>query len=81
MPQLTLEYTANVRVTAGLDELAGRLHEVLASVGGIRLENCKTRWQRLDGFAIGDGAPGRASSTSRSQEEYQESGSVRARPV
>ncbi len=55
MPQLTLEYTANIRQPIESDVLFAQLHNILATTGGIRTDNCKSRAIRLDDFFIGDG--------------------------
>jgi 5-carboxymethyl-2-hydroxymuconate isomerase len=55
MPHLTLEYTSNLpRAVAG-PELFGRLHGILADVGGIEMRNCKSRALGYDTFLVGDG--------------------------
>jgi len=56
MPQLTLEYTANIKQKIDFADLFAQLHQVLVDVGGIPLGNCKSRAYRLDDFHIGDGA-------------------------
>ena len=38
MPHLVLEYSANIDCPPDLPVLFGRLHEVLAETGGIRLQ-------------------------------------------
>jgi 5-carboxymethyl-2-hydroxymuconate isomerase len=55
MPHLTLEYTGNLRPAASFDELFAQLHQVLAEVGGISPDNCKSRAIRLDDYFVGGG--------------------------
>ncbi len=55
MPHLTLEYTANLGVRAPNRDLLLRLHHLLESEAGIRVENCKSRWRGLPDWAVGDG--------------------------
>jgi 5-carboxymethyl-2-hydroxymuconate isomerase len=55
MPHLTLEYTANIQREIEFEELFCRLHDVLADVGGIKKENCKSRAVQRDRFYLGDG--------------------------
>ena len=31
------------------------LHHLLHATAGIRLENCKSRWRRVEGWVVGDG--------------------------
>jgi 5-carboxymethyl-2-hydroxymuconate isomerase len=54
MPQLTLEYTNNLRPTGDLKILFSRMHHVLEAAG-IRKQNCKSRAICLDTFHIGEG--------------------------
>jgi 5-carboxymethyl-2-hydroxymuconate isomerase len=55
MPHLTLEYTGNIEQEIDFDDLFGKLHRILAGVGAIRLDNCKSRAWRLDHYYIADG--------------------------
>lgn len=56
MPQLTLEYTGNID-RIDFTALFGALHDVLATLGGVRIQNCKSRAIRLAEFHIAEGAP------------------------
>ncbi|MFQ5754949.1 MAG: 5-carboxymethyl-2-hydroxymuconate Delta-isomerase [Acidiferrobacterales bacterium] len=56
MPHLTLEYTSNIRQHVNLAELFSALHRVLAQVGGVRIENCKSRAVKHHDFCIGSGS-------------------------
>lgn len=56
MPHLTIEYTKNLRPVSSFDGLFGRLHSVLADVGGIKRGNCKSRAVMLDQFYVGESA-------------------------
>lgn len=55
MPHLTLEYTANLAHVAPTPDLHLALHHLLHSVAGIRIENCKSRWRRVDDWVTGAG--------------------------
>ncbi len=55
MPHLTLEYSANVDPPPDLPGLFLRLHQVLASTGGIRIDNCKSRARVARDFLIATG--------------------------
>ena len=55
MPHIKLEYTDNLVRSAELQGLFQSIHQVLATTGGINLENCKSRCQALSDFRIGDG--------------------------
>lgn len=55
MPQITLTYTANLPAAAASRELLLGLHSILATTGGVRLGNCKSRILAVDRFAVGDG--------------------------
>ena len=55
MPHLTLEYTRNLAEKAPTPHLFLQVHRMLASAAGIRIGNCKSRWQELDQWVMGDG--------------------------
>ena len=55
MPHLTLEYSDNVQAEQEWPELFLALHCILADVGGIRLENCKSRAYAAHNYLIGAG--------------------------
>lgn len=55
MPQITLEYTDNVGAPDDLDGLFAELHRILSEVGGIRIENCKSRAVALRDYRVGEG--------------------------
>lgn len=55
MPQLTLEYSANLSFDA--QAVLGRLHEALAATGAIRLNALKSRAVRHSDYRVGDGNP------------------------
>ena len=55
MPQVTLEYTANIAQEVHAHELFSELHQTLADVLGVRVDNCKSRAFRLDAYHIGKG--------------------------
>lgn len=56
MPHLTLEYTSNLPPEVASRKLFGRLHRILADVGGIDIRNCKSRAIELRNFLVGDAA-------------------------
>jgi len=55
MPHLTLEYTANLDGTPPTPALFLNLHALLNAVAGIRLENCKSRWRKVEAWTVGSG--------------------------
>ena len=57
MPHLTLEYTANLEEKAPTPELMLRVHALLESVAGIKAENCKSRWRKVEGWVVAEGEP------------------------
>ena len=60
MPQIRLEYSSNCRPENGFSMLFDEIHHVVNRVGGIHLENCKSRAIVVDDFHIGDGDPSHA---------------------
>ncbi len=55
MPHLTLEYTANIPAPENLAGTLLDMHRVLHEIGGIEIENCKSRLRYVDAFIIGKG--------------------------
>jgi 5-carboxymethyl-2-hydroxymuconate isomerase len=55
MPHLTLEYSANVPPPDDLAAMLHTLHQTLHSIGGIRIENCKSRVRVAQQFHIANG--------------------------
>jgi 5-carboxymethyl-2-hydroxymuconate isomerase len=53
MPHLTLEHTANINQEIDSVTLFSGLHNILTTIGGINIENCKSRAIRLDNYYIG----------------------------
>ncbi len=53
MPHLRLEYTRNCRPDMDFIKLFQRLHQVLSQIGGIHIDNCKSRAYPLDTFLVG----------------------------
>ena len=53
MPHLTLEYTANIKQEIDCATLFSGLHKIITKIGGINIENCKSRAIRLDNYYIG----------------------------
>jgi 5-carboxymethyl-2-hydroxymuconate isomerase len=60
MPQITLEYTNNIDQALEFDPIFSGIHEILADVADIRVDNCKSRARRLDHYYIGAGNPNHA---------------------
>ncbi len=56
MPQITLEYTSNITQAIDFNQLFSELHRILSDIGGVRIENCKSRAVRRDNYLVGDGA-------------------------
>lgn len=54
MPHLVLEYSGNVRERIDPAALFGKLHTALASVGGFRIQDFKSRAVCMDQYFIGD---------------------------
>ena len=57
MPHLTLEHSANVIPQGDLQTLFARLHRILAEVGGIKIENCKSRARSCETYLVASGEP------------------------
>jgi len=55
MPHLTLEYTANIPAPKDPAQIMKAMHEVLHEVGGVKIENCKSRIKAADPFFISRG--------------------------
>jgi 5-carboxymethyl-2-hydroxymuconate isomerase len=60
MPHLELQYTSNIAQEINFSVLFAELHRILAEVGGINIENCKSRAIKLDDYAIGSSEPDNA---------------------
>jgi 5-carboxymethyl-2-hydroxymuconate isomerase len=60
MPHIVLEYSSNLPELAGFHALFEDIHQALNRIGGIRLENCKSRARVADHYYIGDGNPANA---------------------
>lgn len=59
MPQITLEYSANLPAPE-MKPLLLSIHRVLQNEAGISIENCKSRIFKQDLFLIGEGETDRA---------------------
>ena len=57
MPHLTLEYSANINQQIQTNELFSELHQALAGLANLKVENCKGRLVRLEEAYIGRGEP------------------------
>lgn len=55
MPQITLEYSANLPGEIASEELLLALHRILRDVGGLRIGNCKSRVVPAARFLVGEG--------------------------
>jgi len=55
MPQITLEYTSNIRNSENFKPLVIRIHKTLESHCSVNINNCKTRINRIENFLIGNG--------------------------
>lgn len=60
MPQISIEYSANLDAAFDPRQFAARVHEALVEHAAAELLNCKTRLVRLGDHLIGDGAGERA---------------------
>ena len=52
MPHITLEYTANLSENPPTRELLLSLHHLLQAMAGIRIENCKSRWRKVEDWVV-----------------------------
>ena len=55
MPQITLEYAANLGNSVPFQALAAELHPMLVRVAGAALPACKSRAYRADDYYMADG--------------------------
>jgi 5-carboxymethyl-2-hydroxymuconate isomerase len=55
MPQITLEYSSNIEQPVDDGALLGRVHELVSSVAGLPVGNCKSRVNVCDRFRVGTG--------------------------
>ncbi len=60
MPNILLEYTTNVSEIIDYESLFIEIHRVLHELGGIKLDNCKSRVSAIEQYHIGDGHPSNA---------------------
>ena len=60
MPQVEIEYSANLEDGFDAERFARTVHEALVEHADADLLNCKTRLSSIPHYLIGDGAPGRA---------------------
>ncbi|MCP5046036.1 MAG: 5-carboxymethyl-2-hydroxymuconate Delta-isomerase [bacterium] len=60
MPQLVLQYTANIQQDVDFKDMFARFHHVLAHTGGIKIGNCKSRAIKLEDYYIAQGGPDEA---------------------
>lgn len=55
MPQITLEYTSNLKTGFDFKSMFHEIHHILNTVAGINIGNCKSRAVRLDEYYIAEG--------------------------
>ena len=60
MPHIILEYSQNLPELPDFRALFDDIHQALHRLGGIKLENCKSRTRTAEHFYIGDGDPDNA---------------------
>lgn len=60
MPQITVDYSANLTDTFDRRGFASSLHALTAEVAAATVANCKTRFRCLEEVYVADGAPGAA---------------------
>jgi len=60
MPHIVLEYSSNLPELPDFHARFDDIHQALNRIGGIRLENCKSRARSADHYYIGDGNPAHA---------------------
>jgi 5-carboxymethyl-2-hydroxymuconate isomerase len=56
MPQVTLQYTSNIKPPNGFYQLFSDVHKTIHDIAGIKIDNCKSRSIPLDNYYIGDGS-------------------------
>ena len=56
MPQITIEYSSNLKTAFAARNFAGRVHDQIAAIIDTELVSCKTRLVMLDDVVIGDGS-------------------------
>jgi 5-carboxymethyl-2-hydroxymuconate isomerase len=55
MPHLTLEYTGNISKEIDPEVIFSQLHNIMKDIGGISIDNCKSRAIRQEHYFIGSG--------------------------
>lgn len=60
MPHIVLEYSANLSELPDFRALFDDIHQALHRIGGIKIENCKSRVRVAEHYYIGDGNPDNA---------------------
>ncbi len=55
MPQLILEYSANIEQDIDFKKLLYQLHQVMAETAGVNIGNCKSRAVKREDYCVGDG--------------------------
>ena len=60
MPQITLEYTSNVRCDSDWGRLVLQVHHLVSQVAGIQIENCKSRILEHSRYITGSGGDNKA---------------------
>ncbi len=56
MPQISIEYSANLAAPLAVEPFARSVHERVVQFADAELANCKTRLVELDRYLISDGA-------------------------
>ena len=54
MPQIKLEYTANISFLLPKEEFFKNLHKIISTEGNININNCKSRLIKLENYYIGN---------------------------
>ena len=57
MPHLTLEYSSGLADRADHMDLMKSFHRILSEIGGVRIENCKSRAVQRDVYLVGNAHP------------------------
>ncbi len=55
MPQITLEYSSNIKDAENIKSLMISIHKIIESLCSLDIINCKSRINRIKDFVIGDG--------------------------
>ena len=55
MPQITLQFTDNIKSLPKFNELFSEVHAAINAIAGIKIENCKSKAIQIERYYIGVG--------------------------